>query len=189
MRFGISVTFTLMMGQTLFAQQAVQQPVLGVTSVNTSVLVPDRGSIYLGGVSSAQSGRSQYGPLRSGTSMGLMRQSTSISTSVYIIDLNEMDRALLNSRPVTSENLQSGIGNLANRPLPESRPVAGVTSAERASRFEEMARRAEKAGKTNVAKMHWQYAADYGSKLAEKRLFELTKPTPSPDQPAQSGSR
>ncbi|HLQ44120.1 MAG TPA: hypothetical protein VK137_05290 [Planctomycetaceae bacterium] len=44
------------------AQQiAVQQPIIGVTSVSTTVMVPDRGQVHLGGVSSAQSFRQTNG--------------------------------------------------------------------------------------------------------------------------------
>ena len=56
------------------AQQiAVQQPVVSTNSVRTTVSVPDRGSALLGGVGSAQSGRSSYGPLRSGSSRSGLR--------------------------------------------------------------------------------------------------------------------
>jgi hypothetical protein len=39
-----------------------------------------------------------------------------------------------------------------------------------AERFEQLALKAEKAGRNAVAEMHWQLAAKYGSQTAQKRL-------------------
>ena len=189
MRIGFFVTVIFLVGQSAFAQLGVQQPVVGVTSVQTTVSVPDRGTTFIGGVSSAQSGRSQYGPLRSGTSTGLSRQSTSISTRVHIIDLNEMDQAILNSRPMTEESARPGTDKLGMRRIRETGTgtVEVVSPAEKIAKFEELARRAEKAGKMVVAKCHWQIAAKYGSKVAENRLAELALPAAVPS--TQSASR
>ncbi len=193
MRSGISVALLLIAGQSALAQQAVQQPVVGTMSVNTGVSVPDRGSVLLGGVSSAQSGRSQYGPLRSGTSSGITRQSTSITTNVYIIDLHAMDEALLNSRPAGSESRRSSVDFPANRPAREpladreATPEIAISPTEKVRQHEELARKAELAGKKGVAKLHWQMAAKYGSTIAEKHLGDRALP-PSPS-PTQSASR
>ena len=184
MRYGISVVMLLTAGQTSFAQPVVQQPVVGVTSVNTSVSVPDRGSMFLGGVSSAQSGRSQYGPLRSGTSSGFTRQSSSISTNVYIIDLQAMDEAILNSRRAPLENGRPGTSFSGSRKIDEAIPEIVVSPTEKVKQHEELAQKADKAGKRGVAKLHWQMAAKYGSKVAEKRLAELSLPSPRPSTQA-----
>src|SRR5262249_40627147 len=150
--------------------------------------VPDRGSTFMGGVSSAQSGRSQYGPLRSGTSTGLTRQSTSMSVSVRIIDLHEMDEAILNSRPAVQERARTLTGQSGHRRLSDPEPSNVRTPVVPVARSEELARSAEKAGKMGVAKLHWQMAAKYGSKTAEKRLAELAeRPTAQPA--VQSASR
>ena len=177
MRSQFLVAFALVAGQSVFAQQVVQQPVVGVMSVNTSVTVPDRGSAFLGGVSSAQSGRTQYGPLRSGTSTGLTRQSSSISTSVYIHDFRAMDEALLTSQPASSDDRRMRSGPAVRRDRESTPNVVVVSPLEKMAKFEELARNADKAGKAGVAKLHWQMAAKYGSKTAEKRLAELTQPS------------
>ncbi len=174
----VIVAFVLLAGQMSFAQQVFQQPIVGETSVNTTVSVPDRGRVFLGGVSSAQSGRSQYGPLRSGTSSGLTRQSTSISTSVYIHDLQAMDEELLNSVPPrsypNSSQNQLFAGSVSQKPLPTV-PEPGSSPAIKAAKFEQLARKANDSGKTELAKLHWQMAAKYGSEEAKKRLQQLTR--------------
>ena len=187
MRFSLTLLMAVLVIQLsfgqrfVFAQQTVQQPVVSVTSVNTTVSVPDRGSAFLGGVSSAQSGRSQYGPLRSGSSTGLSRQSTSISTNVYIHDLQAMDEAILNSAPSNPHSEPRSTRGVPHKSLAiEPELVNVVSTSEKAIQFEKLAQRAEAAGKRSVAKLHWQVAAKYGSKLAEARLAEVPSSTSSP---------
>ena len=176
MRCSVLIAILLLVDRTSFAQQVIQQPVVATTAVNTTVSVPDRGSAFLGGVSSAQSGRAQYGPLRSGTNTGISRQATSISTHVYIHDLQAMDEAILNSGPSESSTSKSSIGSRLVRSKGQEQPVDPIASpAEKASKFEQLARKADEAGKPGVAKLHWQVAAKYGSKLAETRLAELSR--------------
>lgn len=175
MRYGIFFAFALFAEQTTFAQQAVQQPVVGTTSINTTVSVPDRGTTYLGGVSSAQSGRTQYGPFRSGPSTGLTRQASSMSVNVYIHDLHAMDEAILNSAPTFSEPRRMVPGVASRSPARELVAEKEVSAVEKAQMFEQLARKSEAAGKLSVAKLHWQMAAKYGSKPAEEKLAELTK--------------
>ena len=176
MRCSLVVTVTLMFSSPLHAQQGVQLPVVSATSVNTTVSVPDRGSAMLGGVSSAQSARSQYGPLRTGSSRGLSRQATSISTNVYIHDLQAMDEALLNS--VSTESSTRSVPaskRAANSDVPESAKRPAESPVEKAAKFEQLARRADDAGRHGAARLHWQVAAKYGSKQAAARLAELSK--------------
>jgi len=172
-RYGISLTFVLLAEQTLFAQQAVQQPIVGTTAVNTSVSVPDRGTTLLGGVSSAQSGRSQYGPFPSGSSRGFSRQSTSVSATVQIIDLNEMDQALLNASPIPADKSAVEPQKPAIRRVADVTSTPGESPVQKAAAFEKLARDAEKSGKTSIAKLYWQAAEKHGSKAAKKRLAEF----------------
>ena len=149
-------------------QVAVQQPVVATNSVRTTVSVPDRGSALLGGVNSAQSAGSSYGPLRSGSSIGLSRSASSMSASVYIHDLRAMDEALLNSVPDSPS--PSAIRGGSRMPPAEAARVDASSPAEKALKFERLAKQAEAAGKSSVAKLHWQVAAKYGSKLAHEKL-------------------
>lgn len=169
MRTILVVCAVLSLAASGHAQQlSVQQPVVGTTSVNTTVSVPDRGSVFLGGVNSAQSGRTSYGPLRSGSSLGLSRSASSMSTSVYIHDLRAMDEALLNSVPDSPS--PSSIRGESRLPRSEASAPAVASPAEKAFKYERLAKQAEVAGKPGVAKLHWQMAAKYGSKLAEEKL-------------------
>lgn len=78
------------------AQLTVQQPVIGTFGGNFSVMVPDRGSALLGGVSSAGDSRSSYGlPFLRGSSRGQFRNNRSMWAHSRIIDLQEMDRMVL----------------------------------------------------------------------------------------------
>lgn len=173
----ISFAIIVLAGQSVFAQVAIQQPVVGTTAVNTTVSVPDRGTTYLGGTSSAVSGRSQYGPIRSGTSMGFSRQSSSMSVSARVIDLHTMDQEILNSRSSSDDRWQHISASASSRrprdrtTEPESADT--VSPLAKAAKSEALALEAENARKMGVAKLHWKMAAKYGSKYAEKRLAEL----------------
>lgn len=88
--------------------QTIQLPTTRVFSVQTSVLVPDRGSAVLGGVgrsasggvtgSSGWSGIPGAGRLFANRSTGTERGSAMASVSATIIDLDAMDRAILQGR-------------------------------------------------------------------------------------------
>lgn len=173
----ISFAILVLTRQIALAQVAVQQPVIGTTAISTTVSVPDRGTTFLGGTSSALSGRSQYGPIRSGTSLGVTRQSSSMSVSVHVIDLKAMDEAILNSRPTIEDRARDidTPGNSRRTVTRTSEPEATetVSPAAKAARSVSLALESEKAGKLGVAKLHWKMAAKYGSKVAEKRLAEL----------------
>ncbi|HEY0981639.1 hypothetical protein [Schlesneria sp.] len=182
MRLWCFLAIGLFVARTASAQLAVQQPVVSETGVGTVVSVPDRGEVFLGGVSSAQSGRIQNGPLPTVTSRGFSRQATSMSARVFIHDLQAMDEAILNSSspvaPETAISPGTHASSLATRLKarrdadhvpPSAATDRSVDQAAKAARFQELAIKAEKAGKAGVAKLHWQMAAKYGSKRAETR--------------------
>ncbi len=83
--------------RTLRAQVTIQQPVVQVFSVNTTVSVPDRGSAFIGGVKRAGDSRNTFGfgPFRPGSSVGTFREHAGLSTHVWIHEFDEMDRMLL----------------------------------------------------------------------------------------------
>lgn len=95
--------FGLNVSQQVSAQVVtIQQPVVQQFSVNTVVSVPDRGSALLGGVSSARAGRTSFGPLRSGSSIGRSISHSSATVHVWIHDFEAMDRELLRQGPPSS---------------------------------------------------------------------------------------
>ncbi|MEE8451019.1 MAG: hypothetical protein V3R99_03860 [Thermoguttaceae bacterium] len=120
------------------AQQptTVQLPTLSVFSGRTTVVVPDRGSTYMGGVRRAASGRSEFGvpmlpfrPFRN-TAIGNERSVSSLRVSATVHDFEAMDEFLL-SRP-TSFRQQHAM----QRPTMQQRvflpwPAAPATAAYR----------------------------------------------------------
>ena len=173
MRHHLALAFVFAAPLGASAQVGVQQPVVATTAVSTTVSVPDRGSAFLGGVSSAQSARAQYGPLRSGTSLGLSRQATSISTSVVIHDLQAMDEAILNSGPSQLPVVRVPNDHPSWIASQQSQPkVPTESAADKARKFERLAQRADDAGKKSLAKLHWQAAARHGSQIARIRLAD-----------------
>lgn len=79
-----------------FGQLSVQQPILQSTGGNFAVSVPDRGGVFLGGISRAGESRKSYGfPFTRGSSVGRFSQHSSLSSHVWIHDLREMDRQIL----------------------------------------------------------------------------------------------
>lgn len=82
-------------GPALGQSIVVQQPVVQRFGVNTAVSVPDQGSVFLGGVSSAQTfGGSQRPALPSSRQFRSVTHSGA-SVNVTIHDFAEMDRAIL----------------------------------------------------------------------------------------------
>ena len=84
-----------------------QLPTYSYFGVATSVVVPDRGSTYLGGVNRASSGRNEFGaPLSpfGNRSIGSERSAASMRVSVYVHDFQAMEEAIL--RQAAASTLQ-----------------------------------------------------------------------------------
>lgn len=78
------------------AQLSIQQPVFQSTGGYFAVSVPDRGGILLGSISRAGEFRRSYGfPCFRGSSVRRFAEHSSLSTHVWIQDLREMDRLVL----------------------------------------------------------------------------------------------
>lgn len=86
---------------------AIQQPVVDMFSVDTVVSVPDGGQVFLGSIGSASDGRFDAGFSTLGSSIGTERSHQGMSVSVFIHDLDEMDRMILASGD-TMENPWTG---------------------------------------------------------------------------------
>jgi hypothetical protein len=100
---------------------AVQLPSYSYFTTNSSVVVPDRGAAYLGGVNRARSGTSEFGtplaPLRN-RSFGLERSASGTSVSVYVHDFQAMDEMLLG--PDFRSGLRAAVGSGDPRRAAES---------------------------------------------------------------------
>lgn len=189
----VAVAFATFNSVAVAQNLTVQQPVFGNFSVGTTVSVPDRGGAYIGGVSRAGSGRKSFGPLRSGSSIGLFRDHSGVSTHVTIHDLGEMDRMILGQateRHIAHDGRRlSGRAAQAYSSLLERyassatrtdiRPTAGRGRSEansgiaKADRSLRLGQAAEAKGKLSVARLHYRMAARHGSDEARLKLAEL----------------
>ncbi len=95
-RFHLVAILSLGLTSVAHAQNVqIQQPVVQQFSVDTTVVVPDRGSAFLGGVSNSATSVPTYGPLPYGTAFGNAVSTSYAETSVYIHDFELMDRLVL----------------------------------------------------------------------------------------------
>lgn len=161
------------------AQLTVQQPVFGVTSVATTVSVPDRGRAHLGSISRARDSRTSFGPFRPGTNIGLDREHSGMSVGVYIHDFEAMDRYLLNQGNSGSDPSRlSGNARHAWDQLSASHRGAKAVSKpspkplDKAQKYWQLGQKAEREGKRSVARLHYRIASRYGSEAAETRLAQ-----------------
>lgn len=91
-----SLVLTVSVAHLAIAQNFnVQQPVVQRFEVSTTVITPDRGTAFLGGVSGARSSSNQYGPFHLGSDFGYERHHSSTAVSVQIHDFELMDQLLL----------------------------------------------------------------------------------------------
>jgi hypothetical protein len=81
--------------------QSIQLPTFSFATVSTTVMVPDGGSAFLGGVNRSAEGRSEYGVLPfpgfQNRGIGQDRSATNMFVTATIHDFDAMDQALLNS--------------------------------------------------------------------------------------------
>jgi hypothetical protein len=168
------------------AQLAVQQPVLGVNSVSTSVSVPDRGRAHLGSISRARDSRTHFGPFRPGTSTGFDREHSGLSVGVSIHDFEAMDRYLLSQgtsapdNPQLTGNARHAWEQLSAGQQPSTR--ASVPQREPAGKSEkywQLGQKAEREGNLSVARLHYRIASRYGSEVAKTRLVQWDSSNPS----------
>ncbi len=167
---------------------AVQLPTYSFFSTGTTVTVPDRGSVLLGGVKRSATGTSEFGipltPFRN-RAFGMERSAIGTSVSVYIHDFEALEEQLLSQstaggyahgpspRAATwlgGEPWSAGRGaSTAARPAPSVTQLQAVHAAEQAAWQEswkkdagfyyERGQRAEQSGKPNVARIYYQMAA------------------------------
>jgi hypothetical protein len=169
----------------------VQLPTFSYFSVQTTVSVPDRGGMYLGGLNYGADGRSVrgFGPLGS-RGIGSGRSASGVSIGATIIDNAELDRAVLaeaaRRRGAPTSAAGSKAAEVASTIAPASGPIESVAAirARNAAKADERsaeaaqwlakARQAEADGKPAVARVFYQMVArQTGSPLkpqAEARL-------------------
>jgi hypothetical protein len=172
--------------------QAVQLPTLHQFSASTTVVVPDRGSVALGGVNRAASGGSQFGGLPGNRSFGTAASASGMSVSVQIHDFEAMDRALLErakagrvSNPSRAAevrasnrfNLRAGREENPSYSVAEIRRRKSATQpvADDVTQLLDRAARAEASGNPGAARVYLQMAIRKSSGAARARALEKLK--------------
>ena len=128
----LALTFIGLGLSSAVAQQptTVQLPTYSFFNTNTTVVVPDRGSVYLGGVNRAATGRNEFGvpllPFRN-RSIGMERSASSAWVSVYIHDFEAMDQYLL-SQPTAFRAAQAAKSPLLVPRVAGGRPAVAASS-------------------------------------------------------------
>jgi hypothetical protein len=183
--------------------QTVQLPQFQFTTATTTVLVPDRGEVLLGGINRATEGRSQFGvPILgkvpvlgrpfNNVGIGSSRSSGTLSVRAYIHDFEAMDEALL-AQAAARRGGASVAASSLQPPASSLQPVLGIAEIERqraaaedAERFDignlvAKARQAEADGKPGVARIFYGMVAkntkDPAQRaMAQTRVAELGRP-------------
>jgi hypothetical protein len=102
MRFFVATLSALFFAHTASAQ-TVQLPTFQFFGVSTSVMVPDNGSAFMGGINRAATGRNEFGipglafPGFQNRSIGQDMSASNVWAHVTIHDFDAMDEAILNS--------------------------------------------------------------------------------------------
>jgi hypothetical protein len=185
----IGVLAVALGGSPAWAQgRAVQLPSYSYFTTNGTVVVPDNGAAYLGGVNRARSGTNEFGaplgPLGN-RSIGSERSVSGTSVSVHVHDFEAMDEMILGPDFRSKSRAAAGSGDPRRttgdprRALGDPRralgdpgrappSVAEIVAQRRrdqearqveAEGFFERGQSAEEAGKANVARIYYQMAA------------------------------
>ncbi len=116
----------------------VQLPTLSSFSARSTVTVPDRGRVYLGGVKRAAIGRNEFGvpllpfrPFRN-SAVGAERSASSMSVTATIHDFEAMDNWLL-SRPTAFSSPLSPASRTMSGRFPQPFPQAAVAASDSVS--------------------------------------------------------
>lgn len=164
--------------------QSVQLPTFHQFSASSTIVVPDRGSVLLGGVNRSASGSNQFGGLPGSWSLGNAASASGVSVSVQIHDFEAMDRALLeeaarrHGRQMAKRDPQR-FPTAVDLPSDASFSVAEIRrrrSADRPTADEvepllELARQAEQRGNPGAARVYLQMATRKSSgAIREKAL-------------------
>ncbi len=108
LRYNFAIALTVILTAPASAQlnTTIQLPSFGYTTVATTVSVPDRGSVQLGGINRYRGGRSQHGAPMAGrlpflgrpfnnVAIGSEREALNMGVSVYIHDFQAMEESLM----------------------------------------------------------------------------------------------
>ena len=163
---GIALAACVWLAGLAASAQTVQLPTFSFTTVNTTVLVPDGGAAFLGGINRASDGRNEFGvpgmpfPGFQNRGIGQDRGASSFWVTATIHDFDAMDQALLNTpspdgvggtfpgmSAIAGRTFQGKAVNLAGEWRVEPAAPAPVSdaAAEQANRATRQATRADEA--------------------------------------------
>ena len=158
------------------ARTEIVVPIQQVFAVRTSVTVPDRGTMYLGGVDRASSFRSEFRPgFSSGSSES--RSSAGASVRVWIHDFSELDPAgdfhVADSDARPAVGFSGAMHGYASSRDAQGRPAVSTAKSpeadsgqERDAQFADLVARgrdAETRGKLKIARLYYQSAGRLAS--------------------------
>jgi hypothetical protein len=165
----------------LVTQQTVQLPTFHYFGVQTTVVVPTRGTIPLGSVTRSGQMRTRFD--RVGSSFNMVRDTAGLSMGATVIDNAEIDRRLLaeaaRRRGAKEDVLGRPIEDNINLAAPPLNPPLLDRPRERVGGavYLRRGRDAELAGQPEVAKVFYRRAAKLGNaveiRAAKERLAVL----------------
>lgn len=152
----------------------VQLPTFHYFGVGTTVLVPDRGAVMMGGAGSSRAARSSFGgPLLpgSGRALGAQTSAGGVGISAWIHDFEALDQAVLDEaaarRRVVSESETAGLvmpktlsasHSQSIAEIREQQAAAAAAVEQEASDLLAQGERAEAEGKIGAARIYYQMA-------------------------------
>lgn len=156
--------------------QVVQLPTFRSFGMSTSVVVPDRGAVYMGGNGRAAIGWNELGAPSvpfGNRSPGMLHSAGAVSVSAYVHDFAAMDAYVLNqasgkraagSPPVRASALQRASASSAAQAVRSVAELRAEHAAEAglSPEVNELLQRgqaAERAGKVGAARLYYQMAA------------------------------
>jgi hypothetical protein len=148
--------------------QTLQLPTFNSFSVETSVLVPDRGSATMGGVRRSSSAGSQFGPLRGTRATGRQAGAGGVDVAAHVHDFEALDKSVLaEAARRRGDTAAEKIATLTQRDNAPVESVAEIRRRQAQSASDQpdetdsylaKARDAVAAGKPTVAKVYFQMA-------------------------------
>jgi hypothetical protein len=166
--------------------QVVQLPSITTFGSDTTVLVPDRGTMSLGGNSTARAGSNSFSGLPPQRGIGIDRSASGLSVTARIHDMQELDRELLEAAPAraplgaSAPRATRAAGDAALPSVAEIRRQRAASAAppeREISALVERARAARATGKSSLARTYYDMAArratgaSYEQIVAERRAL------------------
>jgi hypothetical protein len=191
-RLGIVLSLLMMLAVPADAQviyeQTVQLPTFHYFGVQTTVVVPDRGSVALGGVTYGGSTRTRFDKVGPNYDVGQFNETLGMSVGVTIIDRNEIDRELLaeaaRKRGAKFDVLGRPVDKVLDvKPTLRAAPIDQSRERVGGAVYLRRGRDAEMKGQLELARVFYRRAAKLGNavekRTAEDRLVTLDKDAPA----------